>query len=481
MAAAARSSSWVAVPPALLTLVVSLAGIGRYPLGNDEYATWHASTLSFPDLFRLLNHQDVLLGPHYLAMHAWIELAGASAGHLRAPSAAAMACAAGLVALIGRRLLDPWTGLGAGLMFAGIPTTSVYGQEARPYAFAVAGVLLATLLLLRAIDEPSRRGRWAWYGVALVVVALSHVVALSVLAAHAVMIWQARGGDDRPMRRWVLSTAVPLVVLLPLMVKGSTQTGAISWIKADAEALRELPERMFGSATVALVVIALAVLAAAALRNRTVAVLLTWALVPPVFCLLTSPWLHLFLYRYVLFTVPAWVLLAAALPRALARDARRWFVAAGTLVLSAVVGIVGLPDQEEARRLPLHEPGFPAAARVVEAGMRDGDGIVFAATRRDTRRAFRYLHATGVVGAPKDVLLGRTAQELGRFQGTECVDTAACLAGTDRIWLVTDAEPGPRRVMPLSSRAQAMLRAEFDAELVRSVGHLQVHLLRRTA
>ncbi len=484
MAAAGRSSWWVAVPPTLLTLAVSLYQIGRYGLGNDEYATWHASTLSFPDLFRLLDHQDVLLGPHYLAMHAWIEVAGADAGHLRAPSAAAMACAAGLVALIGRRLFDPWTGLGAGLMFAGIPTTSVYGQEARPYAFAVAGALLATLLLLRALEVPSWR-RWTWYGCALVLVALSHVVALTVLAAHAVLVWRdAREGEGPLRRRWLVATAVPLTVLLPLLAKGATQTGPIRWIKADAEAVRELPERMFGSATVALVVVALALVAAVALvrtDRRSLTLLLVWAVVPPVFCFVTSPWLHLFLYRYVLFTVPAWVLLAAALPGALARGSRRRrLMVAGSLALSAVVGLIGVPDQEEARRLAPHEPDFNAAARVVESGLRDGDGIVFAATRRDTRRAFRYLHATGVVGAPKDVLLGRSAEEVGLFQGTECVDTARCLAGTDRLWMLTDAEPSPDRVDPLSSHAQAVLRTEFDSELVGTVRQLHVHLLRRT-
>src|SRR5207253_3574006 len=52
----------VAAPPAVLTLVASLVGIGRYGFGNDEYATWYASTLPWPDLFRLLDHQDVMLG-----------------------------------------------------------------------------------------------------------------------------------------------------------------------------------------------------------------------------------------------------------------------------------------------------------------------------------------------------------------------------------------------------------------------------------
>ena len=477
-------SSLVAVPPALLALVVTLPGIGKYELGNDEYATWYASTLSFPDLFRLLDHVDALLGPFYLVMHPWLALAGENAGHMRAPSAAAMACAAGLLALIGRRLFDPWTGLAAGLMLVAVPSISAYGQEARPYAFAVASTLLATLLLLRAIDVPSWR-RWALYGGALVLVALSHVVSLTVLAAHAALVaWDARAGRTGRGRRWLVSVAVPLAVLVPLMLKGSTQMGAIGWIEADGKAVRELPERMFGSATVALVVVVLALLAAAMARvdRRALILLLSWAVIPPLFCYVTFPLLHTFLYRYLLFTVPAWVLLAAALPAVLTRAVpRRWPAAVGGLVLAAAVGVVGLPDQQEARRTALHEPSFGAAARVVQARLQDGDGIVYAVTRRNSRRAFAYLHATGVVGKPHDVLLDKPASDIGRYTAIECANTARCLAGTNRIWLLTDAVPGPVRVRPVSARAMSMLEAQFDRTFVRSVRHVRIHLLERVS
>ncbi len=482
----ARSEPWlVAAPPAVLTLVVSFIGIGRYGLGNDEYATWYASTLSFPDLFRLLDHQDALLGPFYLAMHPWLELAGESAGHMRAPSAAAMAGAAALIALLGRRLFDPWTGLGAGLMFAGVPSTSAYGQEARPYAVVVAATLLAALLLLRAIESPSWR-RWAGYAGAVVLVALAHIVALTVLAAHAALVWRdARAGQARCVRRWFVATAVPLVFMLPVMAKGLTQKDAVSWLKADAATVRGLPGDLFGSPVVALLVIALALVASVAMARvdrRPLVLLLTWAVVPPLFCYLTFPVLHIFHFRYVLFIVPAWVLLAAALPRALAGGtSRRWPVVAGALVLPVVVGLVGLPDQEEARRLPLHEPDFAPAARVVQAHLRDGDGIVFAQTRRDGRRAFAYLHVLGVVGAPKDVLRGRPASEIGWFRPTECLDTVRCLAGTNRVWLIADAEPGPDRVEGISQRAQVVLGSEFDRELVGSARQIKVYLLKRAA
>lgn len=473
-----RAPWWVAAPPAVLALAVGLFRIGRHGLFNDEYATWYASTLPLRDLARLLDHQDALLGPHYLAMHVWIELAGIEPGHLRAPSAAAMAVAAGLIALVGRRLIGPWPGLAAGLAFAVLPSTSAYAQEARPYAFAVAFVLLATLLLLRAMDEPSGR-RWAAYGVAVLLVALSHVVAVLVLAAHAVLVWWAPSSNRRSLRRgWVLSTGAALLAVLPLVLKGSTQTFAIEWIVATPRAVRELPARLFGSDTAMLVVVVLAIVGVAVLVRSTPrvgGVLLVWALVPPLFCLATAPALHLFLDRYLLFTVPAWLLLAAGLLRAAGRPV----APAAALALALAVGLAGLPDQEQARRLSTIEPDFDRAARIVDAGLREGDGIVFVSTRRDARRAFAYLHAIGVVGPTRDVLLGRSAQELGWVRGTECDDPARCLTGVDRVWLVTEEPPVRTRVEPLSAGARQVLEDEFDAETVGRARQLRVELLQR--
>jgi mannosyltransferase len=128
---------------------------------------------------KLLGNVDAVVAPYYLVLRLWIDCFGDSETSLRLPSALAMAATAALVAVLGRRLFDTGVGLTAGLIFAGLPSVTRYGQEARPYAFAVGFATLATLLLLRAMERPTWR-RWIWYGGGLILAGLVHIVTLTV-------------------------------------------------------------------------------------------------------------------------------------------------------------------------------------------------------------------------------------------------------------------------------------------------------------
>ncbi|MFG1739431.1 glycosyltransferase family 39 protein [Micromonospora chalcea] len=183
---------WVA--PGLLTLAVTLAGIGHAQPWRDELATWSAATRPLSDLARMTRTIDAATGPYYLLMHGWTAVAGTSPTALRLPSALAMAVAAALTGRLGAVLVGRRAGLLAGLLFAVLPATSRYGQEARPYALATLFAVLATLLLVEALRRPGR-WRWAGYAAAVAALGLLHLLALTLLAAHAlvVLLIAARG------------------------------------------------------------------------------------------------------------------------------------------------------------------------------------------------------------------------------------------------------------------------------------------------
>ncbi|MCM0678632.1 glycosyltransferase family 39 protein, partial [Micromonospora phytophila] len=186
---------WVWVAPALATLAVGLFGLGHAQPWRDELATWSAATRPVGDLIRLTGTVDAATGPYYLLLHGWVTIFGDSATALRLPSALAMATAAGLTAVLGRRLLGARAGLLAGLLLAVLPGTSRYAQEARPYALASSLAVLAALLLVRALDRPTWP-RWAGYAAAVAGLGLAHLLALTLLAAHAVVVllawWRGR-------------------------------------------------------------------------------------------------------------------------------------------------------------------------------------------------------------------------------------------------------------------------------------------------
>lgn len=481
----ALSTVSLALPPALLALALSVTGIGARSMWNDEYASWYAATLSFRDLAKLLANVDAVVAPYYLVLHFWIAAFGDSETSLRLPSALAMAATAALVAALGRRLFDAGVGLTAGLIFAGLPAVTRYGQEARPYAFAIGFATLTTLLLLRALERPTWR-RWIWYGVGLVLAGLVHIVTLTVLLAHAVFMLRAfRVSGDLRLLRWIAGAFLAVTAALPLAAKGSAQSSVITWIKADGAAVAGLPERIFGSWQVALVVCAAALTAAVLLWSRhrgPVVLLLSWALFPPVFCLATFGILHLFLHRYLLFTVPAWTLLAAALGFSLARFTRR----AGSTVplsLSALLVVAGVlavsgPGQRAARLSPVYgEPDFHGAAAVLATVVQAGDGIAYAGTTRNGRRAFDY--EARRLSLLRDVLVERTSQQNGTFGAQECVDPGPCVGDTRRIWLVstTAANLDPMDGMP--GPTQGFLLTAYTLRPYRTFEEIRIFVLDR--
>lgn len=472
------------LPPAVLTLAMSLSGIGARSMWNDEYAAWYASTLSFADLMKLLENVDAVVAPYYLFMHGWIAVLGDAEAVLRVPSAVMMGCAAGLIAMVGSRLFDAGVGLVAGLIFAGLPAVSRYGQEARPYAFAIAFTVLGTLLLLRGLDRPTWR-RWLLYGCCVLAAALLHIVTLTVLPAHALLVRRTlRDRADFRVLRWAAGATVALTGTLPLAAKGSGQSSAITWIRADGAAVAQMPGKLFGSWQVAAVVAAAALLAAMLLWSRhrgPVLLLLTWAVFPPVFCYVTFPHLHLFLHRYLLFTVPAWVLLAGALGHFLVQltyEHRSIALSLTAMLIVAVVFFISGPGQQAARRSPVSgEPDFRGAAAAVLIGMRPGEGIAYAGTGRNGRRAFGYEARRSTL--PRDVLVARTSQQNGEFGAQECSVPSVCAGASGRIWLVSATVAGQDPLSGMSGITQGYLRTAFTITEFQDFEHVRVFTLDR--
>ncbi|MEV4412361.1 glycosyltransferase family 39 protein, partial [Catellatospora sp. NPDC049609] len=303
--------------PALVTLVTVLVGHERRALWRDEYATWWATSLDNHQLQLLLSKVDAVFAPFYVFTRAWVALFGDSLTSLRLPSALAMAAAAGLVGALGRRMFSPGTGLVAGLLFALLPSVSRYGEEARPYAFALAFTVAGALALLRALEQPSSWRRWVPYALAVTAIGWSHLVALTMLAAYAVAVVSSAGLRSVALRHWLLASAAGGLPVVPLLWLGKRQTGQIGWIgDRGEESIREFLTSIFGSLWVGLAVVALAVLSVRLAEPRR-RFLLAWALLPPAAVLAITPVINMMLSRYLLFTLPAWVLLAACTLRQL--------------------------------------------------------------------------------------------------------------------------------------------------------------------
>jgi len=203
-AGGARSGSWfVPVIPAVTALAVCLSGISRPSLWRDEVYTIEIASRSPGHILALLRHTDVVHGAYYMCIHVVITLFGRSATAVRLPSVVATAVAAGFLAVLAMWLAASngalWPrvrGLLAGLLYAAAPSVTRYAQEARSYATVTAFVVIATYLLVRALEDGRRRWRLG-YGAAIALAGLFNLLALLIVPAHGVIVLIATARRSR--------------------------------------------------------------------------------------------------------------------------------------------------------------------------------------------------------------------------------------------------------------------------------------------
>ena len=483
--------------PVVVSAALGLYEVGVPQLWRDELASWSAASRSLPQLWAMLHNIDAVLGIYYFGLHLWMGVFGQSATAMRMPSVLAMAAAAGVVALIGRRLGGGAAGLASGLVFALIPSVSRYAQEARPYAFATLFAALATLQFLRAMERP-RWSRWIVYSVVLGAAGAANLIAVCVVAGHLVIVaWDFGqrtirvGGDGTPesgwslpagrlspegsplllVRRFVASVVLGGVLVAPLVLAGHRQQGwqigsqATPHIAQLIGVSGGLWQELFSSVPAAATIMALALAAVAAApdpRRRVAACsALAFAIAPVVAVwVISSGPTSYWTYRYMLFSIAGWAIGAGLGIAFLAERAQRLRLARLTgsvsprlvaaAVLVALVGLAGLHDQFAIRDNEAHnlwaypeivsngEPAdYQAAAAVIESHARPGDGIVYQVSDSNHYQVDTsiayYLRGKFI---PAALFQAQNQVQANSLQPRECGDPSACITGTPRIWVV---------------------------------------------
>jgi mannosyltransferase len=396
----------VAGLPAVAALAVGGYRLGGPSLWRDEAYTLDVARRSTGQIFSLLLHLDAVHGPYYLGMHAVIRLLGTSEVALRLPSLIATSLAAGILALLGRRLArasglpaPAATGLLAGLLQVAAPQTTYYAQDARPYGLVTLFAVAATYLLIVAVERGGARW-WAGYAAAVALTGVASLFALLILAAHGVTLLLTRArGQASPASRvprllpWLAASVAAVIVVSPLIVLGYGQDNTLGWVGHPGIGKLALLATLFaGSRALIPLVLALALcgvaagLGAARLRQVTVVtVALPWLLLPPFILLAVSVVKPVYVERYVVFCQPALALLCAAgvawlgglvaaSPAGRRAPALAW--AAPAVVLVALAALL-IGPQGSARLTSARPDNLRGVSAVIAANQRPGDAVFY--------------------------------------------------------------------------------------------------------
>jgi mannosyltransferase len=522
---AARLFGAVWLWPALATFILGMYKLDSPALWRDEIATWTIATRSVPGLLATMRHTDAAQVAYYLFMHYWLAILGSSAIAMRLPSVFAMAGAAACVALLGRRLSGRRAGLVSGLVFAVLPSVSRYAQEARSYAPMVLAATLAAVLLLRALEAPGW-GRWTVYGLCVAATGYLNLVALAMLAGHAVVVGldararAARATDgqvtagqvgtrrpwgdrrlleDRRIAGFAVAAAGGAAATLPVILLGLGQArNQIGWIpRPGVGFVAAFGANLFYSPVIATAVVLLALLAWAPAELRRGTAMATAMAVAPVAVvwLISQSGVSYFDPRYLLFTLAAWAILAGS---AVAAHGIRM-----TAALLIVLALLSAGDQRAIRLPAAHQwAAYPArtglstnytnAAWLIASNARAGDGIAYEGWPvrwRMIDSGVQYYLAQDLgdylpggrsasYRMPRRIFVARTAVQDSTLYPQVCARPADCIGDEARVWIVGFGRAkNPFRLLPAAEAD--VLRARYKLHAIAYLDGLTVALMVR--
>ncbi len=321
-----------------VALVLGLVQLGTPSLWVDESFTANAVRETF------LNPIDQYHWVYYSLVSVWTFLAGTSEWALRAPSVFAAMLACGLLVSLARMLFDRRVALAGGLFLAASPFIVKWSQQACGYTLVLAVSILATVLLLRALERGSR-GAWLVYGLAFSLVFAMHPVSAFVLVpAHAVLLGQRR---EKLLPHGLLAACIIVALGAPWAFARAKQTPAQDWLDRPSPrvALDTLLD-ISGAAGLGLLLAVVGLVVLRRMGRRDIALWIgTWAFAPFVLALAVSFVTPIYLDRYLITAAPAFALLAGVAVLGMGR--RLGVLIGGAAVVATSIGLVGWYSQAD--------------------------------------------------------------------------------------------------------------------------------------
>jgi mannosyltransferase len=380
----------------LLGLIVLLAAhlrlhaLAARSFWLDEGVSAELSRLRWSQFFLVLWHREANMALYYVLLHYWMKF-GSSEAFVRGLSVIFAVATVPLIYALGKRLFGATVGLIAAWLLAINWYHIYYSQEARSYALTIFLVTLSTWLLVRNLQEPAS-ARWWSYALVSALSFYGHFFAALVIVAQGASLLCVRG-NSFPWRDYARSVRWIVYMILPLAIVAARIGGApVDWIQRTS-----IPQFYYffrdltgaGSAWL-LVLDALAIVLAAfaawrVLRKRdraheasswsnaqSYALAFSWFFVPVLLTIAVSLFRPFFVVRYLIFCLPALMLLIAVGIARLRPKALAWMLA---VAISALT-FQSTHNYFHQGYAPYREDWRSASGYVLNRAQ-PGDGIIF--------------------------------------------------------------------------------------------------------
>ena len=479
---------WLALLLLLAACVtIRCLNLARKPFWFDECFSVEVARIGWGNFLRLLWWREANMALYYALLRMWLHL-GQSEFFVRGLSVLFAAATLPAIYWLARMLYDRRVALITAALFTFNAYSVRYSQEARSYSLFLLLATLSSAFLVAWRREPTRRNR-AGYILVSVLAVYSHFYALLLIVTQGLSLKMFRPrvdkasaqGSGQLRRVWI---AIGLAVLPLLIFVAKTGAGPIRWIsRPSLRDLFEFYEHLSGGSTWILPVLCAAACAAAAIPAgkklfaraqdwgtcRT-QFLLVWLFFPVAVTALLSLARPVFLDRYMIFCLPALLILVAA---GLARLRQVWMLGAALVVIlllsaQGVLFVYGNDFDNE-------RDASGAATNFILDHAQPGDGVVFyIPATRAAYEFFRSLRAGQNTASPDftepfgpEILFPHHAPGLDYrdFTGKPTHEFLQTIGSTHpRVWIMLmnngGANPDPTTVMILSSLAGSFAKIQ---------------------
>lgn len=316
--------------------------LGRESLWYDEVISVALTSSDGPTFWHAICSSEANMAFYYGLLRLFIR-PGQSEFVIRSVSALSGVLTVPVIYALGKRIFGEREGLIAAALLTVNTFHIAYSQEARSYSLVVLLVSLSSLFFVRAIEDRSRRD-WVWYVATATLSVYSHFFALLVLGSQWVSL-AILPRNRVPWSRFVASVAMLACLCSPLAIylwkHGSG--GHLAWVGKPTlhtvySSFSDFAAGEFcGALYVLLWAAGLAFIVRewhycrSAFKIWRYAFLWIWFLLPVAVAYLLSLRLPMFVNRYLIVCLPAFVLLGSV---SLARIPSNWVcVGAVTIVV----------------------------------------------------------------------------------------------------------------------------------------------------